>query len=453
MQSKYLRIFMALLLSSCGGSGSSGGGTVTTAPAPPPVASVPTPTPTPAAITVPIATGPCPQAEMPWRSFDFQRGMAFPELAEARVEPASYDATSGVVNVPVVLDRPTPVTVILRVGTVDGTARAGVDFLWANHWVVFRPGDPLRQTVKIPVLKHVEGRSFTFQINQINGATGANNAASVTAAAAATPFESITDCRRAGRSFLATGTLAYSLDRSSFAMSDLGSANAWATSLSYGRERFANEETGLYVDSTLPPFRHLDPTFRWTDEGLVLHTEQFATPVVYNGSTYRQSAAMLDGRKLQAARVTFGQYEWVAKLPDRAGSWPAFWLKTDRGWPPEIDVFEGFNYQSWWKADTFISSTIHGGEAGKRAFMNGVVADAEALFGITGLTKGFHRYAVDIQPDFITTFVDGIEVNQVANPFPGETWYPLMDVAVRAPGDYSGKSGDMVVQSFRAWRN
>ena len=453
MKTKYARICMILLLSSCGGAGSSTGETVVTAPAGTPVTVAPTPTPTPAATSTPIATGPCPAATGSFRSFDFKSGMAFPQLAEARVEAATYDAASGVVNVPVVLDRPTPVTVILRVGTVDGSARAGVDFQWSNRWVVFRPGDPLRQTVTIPVLKHVEGRSFSFQINQINGATGANNAASISASNSATAFESITDCRRPGRTFAATGTLAYSLDRSSFAMSDLGSANAWATSLSYGRERFANEETGLYVDSTLPAFRNLDPTFRWTDEGLVLHTEQFATPVVYNGSTYRQSAAMLDGRKLQDARVTYGQYEWVAKLPDRAGSWPAFWLKTDRGWPPEIDVFEGFNYQSWWKPDTFISSTIHGGEAGKRAFMNGVVADAEGLFGIRGLTTGFHRYAVDIQPDFITTFVDGIEVNQVVNPFPGETWYPLMDVAVRAPGDYSGGSGDMVVRNFRAWRN
>ena len=32
------------------------------------------------------------------------------------------------------------------------------------------------------------------------------------------------------------------------------------------------------------------------------------------------------------------------------------------------------------------------------------------------MSKGFHKYAVDWQPDFITTYVDGVQTGRIVTP-------------------------------------
>ena len=74
-------------------------------------------------------------------------------------------------------------------------------------------------------------------------------------------------------------------------------------------------------------------------------------------------------------------------------------------------------------------------------------------YGIGGFTKGFHSFAVDIQPDYITWFIDGKETYQAVNPFAGFRWYPIMDVAVKTTGDYADGSGDMIVKDIKIYSN
>jgi hypothetical protein len=52
-------------------------------------------------------------------------------------------------------------------------------------------------------------------------------------------------------------------------------------------------------------------------------------------------------------------------------------------------------------------------------------------------------------------FVDGIETMRYTNPFKGENWYPLTNVAVKARPDspYTGGSGDMTLRSLKVWRS
>ena len=78
-------------------------------------------------------------------------------------------------------------------------------------------------------------------------------------------------------------------------------------------------------------------------------------PIAYEGTTYRYGAAVLTGRKLPATHLKHGQVEWVATTGDRRDSWPALWLVGVEGWPPEIDVFEGFGYESHWDFATDLS--------------------------------------------------------------------------------------------------
>ncbi|KKC27141.1 hypothetical protein [Sphingomonas sp. SRS2] len=85
-----------------------------------------------------------------------------------------------------------------------------------------------------------------------------------------------------------------------------------------------------------------------------------------------------------------------------------------------------------------------------------VVVNATDVYGIGDLTTGYHRWLVDIQKDYITIFIDGLEVYQAVNPFHRSTWYPIMNVAVKTPDTlkpYDDGSGEMRVRSLKVWEN
>lgn len=44
-------------------------------------------------------------------------------------------------------------------------------------------------------------------------------------------------------------------------------------------------------------------------------------------------------------RMTYGTYEWRAKLPIGSNLWPALWCCACDSWPPEIDMVEGYTYR------------------------------------------------------------------------------------------------------------
>jgi len=167
--------------------------------------------------------------------------------------------------------------------------------------------------------------------------------------------------------------------------------------------------------------------------------------------TYNYGASILDGRNFLASQIGYGQYEWEAKMPNRRGSWPAFWLISTSGWPPEIDVYEGFGYQSYWDFDRHVGQTIHVGANSTRYDQRGIVIQTEQAYGLSGYSQDFHKFAVDIQRDYITWFVDGKETYQSVNPFKGFRFYPLMNVAVKTTGAYDDGSGDMTIRSFKVY--
>src|SRR3546814_683667 len=152
---------------------------------------------------------------------------------------------------------------------------------------------------------------------------------------------------------------------------------------------------------------------------------------------WKYGAAILTGRRIAETRVRYGQYEWVARMPNRRGSWPALWLLGVNGWPPEIDVYEGFGYSKDWNFTTDISANIHGGPRNRRMFVRPMRLRAPAVYKLSGFDTGYHSYAVDIQKDYITWFVDGLEVYQAVNPFHEEDWYPLIQMAVKTEAPYT----------------
>ena len=153
---------------------------------------------------------------------------------------------------------------------------------------------------------------------------------------------------------------------------------------------------------------------------------------------------------------TYGYFEMRAKLPRGKGVWPAFWLlPLDLSWPPEIDVYEGFGYNESWDFANSLSTNLHGGDRGQRTFTRAAMRMTMKSFGLPAtLDTAFHTFAVTVTPEWVTMFVDGVEVMQYANPFKGETWYPLTNVAVKAAPEspYVEGSGAMTVKSIKVWR-
>ncbi len=389
-------------------------------------------------------------------TFDFANGTRFPAKATLSIGAAVFNPGASVAYVPVTLNQPTPNTVIARVITVNGSdankAISGYQYKTTEDVVIFRPGDPLRQTVSVPILDAADGQQFSLKLREAPwGANQGTATNTVTADADATPTAAATWGFRNPRTFRTYGTLQYEMTKDTMRWSDAGWSGAWSTKLSHGRAQPANGETGLYLDEELYPW--VEAPLRYTDEGLVFHTQKLWSPITYNGTAYNYGSVVLSGHNTPATQIGYGQYEWVAKMPTRRGSWPAFWLISTSGWPPEIDVYEGFGYQSYWDFDRHISATIHGGSGGWRSFQRGTNIQAEQAYGLSGFSEGFHRYAVDIGPEYITWFVDGLETYQSVNPFRGFRFYPIMDVAVKTTGSYDDGSGDMVVKSFRAWEN
>ena len=387
-------------------------------------------------------------------TFDFADGTKLPDKATLSLGNATLHPGSGTAYVPVTLDRPTPNTVIARIITVNGSgtlrALSGYNYQTVDTVVIFRPGDPLVQTVEVPITSLAEGQQFQLKLREAPwGGLQGQSVATITASSLIAPTPKASGTFRQPRTFAATSTLQFELKKDTHKRSPDGGWDRWATSLSHGRTQIANGETGLYLDSSV--FPGIEGPVYWGTQGLVLHSQKLKTPIWYEGQSWYYGASVLDGRNFTASQIGYGQYEWVARMPSRRGSWPAFWLISTSGWPPEIDIYEGFGYQSYWDFDRHIGQTIHGGNGGVRSFQRGVTIQAEQAYGLKGFSQDFHRFAVDIQRDYITWFVDGVETYQSVNPFRGHRWYPIMDVAVKTSSAYDDGSGDMIIKSFRIY--
>jgi beta-glucanase (GH16 family)/glycosyltransferase involved in cell wall biosynthesis len=118
----------------------------------------------------------------------------------------------------------------------------------------------------------------------------------------------------------------------------------------------------------------------------------------------------------------YGYFEMRAQLPPGPGTWPGFWLnanqpKNDPRPGVEIDVIEYYGqfpnaYHSavhvWNKADPKKSTE----------------QDHVTSVPSGSLTSGFHTYGVDVEPDWITFYLDRHETWRVATP--PELQDPLM---------------------------
>jgi hypothetical protein len=199
---------------------------------------------------------------------------------------------------------------------------------------------------------------------------------------------------------------------------------------------------------------YVDPCFKGTG-GAPLRLDPFAVrrgalDIIADRAPPRL-ADQLDGYRYTSGLITtqpsfaqtYGYFEMSARLPRGKGLWPAFWLlPADQSWPPEIDVMESI------------------GDPGK------IYQTAHSTLGappglevpVTGDPDGFHVYAVEWDPQFITWYLDGRRTNRVPTPKDmNKPMYMLVNLAVGghwpgAPDAATAFPARLTVRWVRAYR-
>jgi hypothetical protein len=385
-------------------------------------------------------------AEQPADPYD--GGKSYPNSARVSIESFNVPVDTREVHVPVRLDRESPNTVIAHIRVYDGKGgRADPD---KKKSVIFRPGDPLERTVSFRVKNMDEGNNVrAVQYEVPDGGKRQGGGIRITAKAGAVN-EPIENGREPTR-FEPVGDLVFDVTGQNIKFDDQGSTDTFSTALSHGRTQVGNAETGYYGTVDMGGLQR-------TDEGLVLETRRLEEPVRIGTPAveYPFLAVMLSGHRTKDTHFKYGSVEWVAKMPNRRYSWPALWLLPTGGWPPEIDVYEGFGYNQSWDFKSQLSTNLHGGDKLVRTFTRPAMRMRMDTFDQPNtLDSDFHTFAVTVTPEWITMFVNDVETMKYANPFRGETWYPLTNVAVKAPvdGSYDDGSGAMVLKSLKVWRS
>lgn len=378
----------------------------------------------------------------------YDGGKKYPAASSVEIKPFDVAPGATVVHVPVTMDKPSPNTVIAHVRVFDGKGgRANPD---TRKAVIFRPGDPLTKSVSFDIHPLKEGATVkAVQQEEPDGGKRKGGAIDITAKAGATN-EEIKDTGRAALKFEPLGEIVYSETGATIQYDDKGGPKSFSTALSHGRTQVGNGETGYYGTVDMNGFSR-------TDEGLVLDSRRLDQPMKVGSPAmeYPFLATMLSGHNTPETYFKYGSVEWVVKMPNRRGSWPALWLIPTGGWPPEIDVYEGFGYNGSWVFKSDLSTNLHGGDKNERTFTRPAMRMKMSSFGLPNtLDSELHTFTVTVTPEWITMFVDGVETMQYANPFQGEQWYPLTNVAVKAkPEDkYDDGTGAMVVKSIKVWR-
>ncbi len=156
---------------------------------------------------------------------------------------------------------------------------------------------------------------------------------------------------------------------------------------------------------------------------------------------------------------TYGYFEVTARVPKGAGLWPAFWLlPLDRSWPPEIDIAEILGNHTDVAYASLHSTDAAWVHSEPRSYNNSTTTDRANNAG--DLSRDFHRYALDWQPDTITFYLDDRMVARRTTPRDmNQPFYLVVDLAVGDTGSWPGPPGwgtrfpaSLAVRSVKIWK-
>ena len=351
----------------------------------------------------------------------------------------------------ITLSQPAIHTVIAHPVTRDGTGPTyGRINGQVRPAVRFMPGET-EKTFRIPVLPMKEGEHVLYDGNPVPDLGNPRDAQGKVLCTALQPATQPIPDTPLPPAFAPVGKLIYDKAGAEIVFTDEGDGGTFATRLPHGRTQTDNQETGFYAPRDWGNFA--------TDgDDLILKTWKLDGPHIVDRYATYHVASVLSGHKATDTHIKYGTFEFEAKMPSRMGTWPALWFLSPKGWPPEIDLFEGF-YHVPNKHDQ-LSSGMHFGEEGNwqrgRTLVRWAGRHTMSDFGLKPtLTTEFHKFACTITPEWVVMYVDGVETIRLANPFAGVTWFPIANVAVKADpkAAYTDGSGDMAVRRVRIWRD
>jgi beta-glucanase (GH16 family) len=205
---------------------------------------------------------------------------------------------------------------------------------------------------------------------------------------------------------------------------------AWTNHYAFGGSEYtlsANNEAQYYASSTRTP--GFNP-FSVSGGVLTITADSVAHTVANPLGLPYNSGAIISCQESNGSPAPglfahmYGYFEARCQLPKGRGLWPAFWLLPLTG-AGEIDIFEQLGNDT-----TTIYCSLH-------ATVGGVGNTVSLGFDASA---AMHVYGCDWQADFITWYVDNVQVAQAPTPSDmiGKPYYILFNLAVGAAGSWPG---------------
>ncbi len=298
----------------------------------------------------------------------------------------------------------TTTNVLVNYSTLDGTAKAGADYVAvANAELIFAPGET-EKSISVAVLgdTNKEGdESFeVLLLNPVNATLGQARGKA-------------TLLNDDGSNPLVIPTGGYSTPLSypgkSLVWHDEFDGNAldavvWMPEIGTGQGGWGNNELQYYRP---------DNTY-FQDGNLIIETREEN----FNGSPYTSSRLITKGKK----EFQYGRIDIRAVLPEGQGLWPALWLLganiDQAGWPAcgEIDLMELIGSQP-----DRVYGTIHYGASVNEHQQKGA---SKALNGNAKFAEAFHVFSLDWEQNRIRWYVDDVLYHEVtpASLVAGQPW-------------------------------
>jgi beta-glucanase (GH16 family) len=166
---------------------------------------------------------------------------------------------------------------------------------------------------------------------------------------------------------------------------------------------------------------HPDKPYNWYDPNCVriddkdrLVLDIIPNPRVFNIDGKIVKSPYGTGLVCCETNFSFGRFEISAKLPMGVGLWPAFWLYPSDGWPPEIDIIEGYSGTKDYETGCFlkpynIESCIHS------AIGAGQPVRRYWFYQLDDPDRSFNTYALVWQPDELIFLINNKVVRRIKN--------------------------------------
>ena len=234
------------------------------------------------------------------------------------------------------------------------------------------------------------------------------------------------------------------VDKNGNTTCDSGGTGIWQTVYHFcSRTNPGNREAEVYIDQTFLDHLNKKSAASTTarnpftiDNGILTIEAAPSDSIILSavGQWAKYTSGMITTQF--SFSQTYGYFEIRAKLPPGRGLWPAFWiLPVDKTWPPEVDAMEFFgdtskDGQGGRTKIHYASHTVPGqkDKACNEWFDVGI-----------DVTKDFHVYGVNVQPDKITYYFDGkAYATCKANPDTYKPFYILVNLAVGGHGSWPG---------------